>query len=800
VLSRQLQLDVAQLTDVGRKRPHNEDNMAYVIPKDEQAMARKGALFIVADGMGGHAAGEVASEIAVETVTKAYYEDENDDIPLSLTNAIKRANAIIHQRADENALRSGMGTTCVSAVLCGNVAFIANVGDSRAYVIRQKQVKQISQDHSWVEEQVRAGLLTHDQARSHAQRNVITRCLGTQTDVEVDIFTEFLVEGDTLVLCTDGLSGSVGEEDLYSIVNQFVPQESVYHLVERANENGGPDNITAIVVRVVELASDIPFARYPVPAGSHEADVDTAVTSRVLSTSLGTSSQVGNGPKWRSAVDAATGPMPALSSNSSLSSATLAQSSRRRLLYPTFALIVLIFVSLFGGGTYYVVSSTSQLSTAHALIDQANTELARKDPVDALQHLSQAQNALLSARGALLVGDQATQYNILQGNLGNALQKAIVAYNEKESITQLPCTIARSTPINTTMQPMSLSTLQDGSGALYSYVLADNHSLYQLDGQHRLIGLRQIADNAPVLHLTGGGQHLFVLTSRPAGNAPVYSVSMLSLDQQPPALKDDRVSVDSNLLSQGWVPAFLTAYGPDVYLVLTASKFPHQAMLLSYDANNWHNAPQTVQVSISPDIVSVAAFPNKQLFLLTTDGHVKTLQYDANVNKPQPNEVSLQNPVSPPLANDRTGVPANTPIAVPVPQSSQVTPSARPGLNGLVAGSVGGNPRLYVVDTPNHRIMDLAFIPGQSVNVTQPTPGPAPTSTVTPPDASPTPSTGAGAVSQPALKLIQQFASTSILSAVKSATVDADGKQLYLLTQGGSTLTTISAIDKAPSC
>src|SRR5579859_4388329 len=122
VLSRQLQLDVAQLTDVGRKRPHNEDNMAYVIPKDDQAMAHKGALFIVADGMGGHAAGEVASEIAVETVTKAYYEDENDDIPLSLINAIKRANAIIHQRADENALRSGMGTACVSAVLCGNIA------------------------------------------------------------------------------------------------------------------------------------------------------------------------------------------------------------------------------------------------------------------------------------------------------------------------------------------------------------------------------------------------------------------------------------------------------------------------------------------------------------------------------------------------------------------------------------------------------------------------------------------------------------------------------------------------------
>src|SRR5262249_34712984 len=145
----------------------------------------------------------------------------------------------------------------------------------------------------------------------------------------------------------------------------------------------------------------------------------------------------------------------------------------------------------------------------------------------------------------------------------------------------------------------------------------------------------------------------------------------LALDQQPPALKDDQVSVDSNLINQGWVPTFLTAYGSDVYLVLTASKFAGRAMLLSYDANNWHNAPQTVEISISPELVSVAAFPNKQLFLLTSDGHVKTLQYDANGNKPQPSEIALQSPVSPPLANDGTDLPANTPVAVPVPPSPQ---------------------------------------------------------------------------------------------------------------------------------
>src|SRR5438876_10005775 len=164
--------------------------MAYVIPKDQQVMARKGALFIVADGMGGHAAGEVASEIAVDTVSYSFYQDDSEDVASSLLQAIKRANSLIHQRAAENMLRSGMGTTCVAAVLRNNVAYIANVGDSRAYLVRRSQPKQVSQDHSWVAEQVRAGLLTEDQARTHAQRNVITRCLGTQADVEIDVFPE----------------------------------------------------------------------------------------------------------------------------------------------------------------------------------------------------------------------------------------------------------------------------------------------------------------------------------------------------------------------------------------------------------------------------------------------------------------------------------------------------------------------------------------------------------------------------------------------------------------------------------
>jgi len=247
---RQLRLDVAQLTDVGRKREHNEDNMAYVIPKDPLVMTKKGALFVVADGLEEQPAGEVASEIAVDGVCNWYYQDDDDDVTVSLIHAIKRANASIHQRAAENLSRNGMGTTCVTAVLRGDMAYIANVGDSRAYLIRLGgNMRQVSQDHSWVAEQVRAGFLTENQA----QRNVLTRYLGMQADVEIDVFVEPLEEGDSLVLCTDGLFDLISDEDLREAVSQFLPQESVYHLVERANENGGPDNITAIVVQVQEV-------------------------------------------------------------------------------------------------------------------------------------------------------------------------------------------------------------------------------------------------------------------------------------------------------------------------------------------------------------------------------------------------------------------------------------------------------------------------------------------------------------------------------------------------------------------
>lgn len=246
----QLNLNVAQRTDVGRKRFHNEDSVAHIVPKDPTMMAKKGALFIVADGMGGHAAGEVASEIAVNTVCNVYYQDTGDDVPTALETAVKSANAIIYQQAVENTAQHGMGTTCVAAVLRGNVVCIANVGDSRAYLVRNGLVRQLSQDHSWVAEQVRSGAMTEGEAQTHAMRNMITRSLGFYPDVDVDLFVEQVVEGDSVVLCSDGLSGMVNDHELLKIVDHFAPQESVYRLIELANAQGGVDNITVLIARV----------------------------------------------------------------------------------------------------------------------------------------------------------------------------------------------------------------------------------------------------------------------------------------------------------------------------------------------------------------------------------------------------------------------------------------------------------------------------------------------------------------------------------------------------------------------
>lgn len=255
-MSTQLVLAVGQRTDPGRVRDHNEDSLAAVPLEDTSAatLERKGQLFLVADGMGGHAAGATASSIAVQQIMRAYYKDDSDDLRASLERAIRLANAAIFDQSRDDLAYAGMGTTLVAAVCQDSRFLVANVGDSRVYLVRDGGIRQLTQDHSWVAEAVRQGTLSAEQARHHPRRNVITRSLGNRPDVEVDFFEEGLLPGDTLVLCSDGLSGLAYDEEIRDAVLTLEPQIAADQLVDLANERGGLDNITVIIARVVQTA------------------------------------------------------------------------------------------------------------------------------------------------------------------------------------------------------------------------------------------------------------------------------------------------------------------------------------------------------------------------------------------------------------------------------------------------------------------------------------------------------------------------------------------------------------------
>ena len=248
-----LGLEVVGRTDVGRVRPSNEDHFGY-----DQGLG----VFVVCDGMGGHAAGEVASQIAVETVLSFFQERkpsvENDayleDAPVGarlLAEAVKKANDAILAYADEHKNTSGMGTTLVAARFCDGVFSIANVGDSRIYLFREGQLLQLTEDHSLVMEQVRRGMITLDQAKKSSAQNIITRALGTDESTLPDLGEFPAQSGDVLLLTTDGILRHVDDDDIRSILLQLPSlQAACDTLIDAANEGGGEDNSTCMLIRV----------------------------------------------------------------------------------------------------------------------------------------------------------------------------------------------------------------------------------------------------------------------------------------------------------------------------------------------------------------------------------------------------------------------------------------------------------------------------------------------------------------------------------------------------------------------
>ena len=245
-------------TDAGCQREVNEDSVRYVKPNDPELSASRGELAIVADGMGGALAGEVASRIAVEAVARAYYEKAGE-AQRALKLAFIEANRQLYKASISDESLRGMGTTCTALVLREGTAFAAYVGDSRLYLLRRGQIYLMTEDHSAVMEMVKHGVITMQEARHHTDKNIILRALGVAPAIEVATWESSLQlqDGDQYLLCTDGLYDVVEDEEIKEVMSCAPdPQDSCGRLIALARERGGPDNITAAIIA---LRSARPF-------------------------------------------------------------------------------------------------------------------------------------------------------------------------------------------------------------------------------------------------------------------------------------------------------------------------------------------------------------------------------------------------------------------------------------------------------------------------------------------------------------------------------------------------------------
>jgi len=248
-----LEIEAASLTDVGLQRSNNEDSSLYWEPEGEE-FSRKGCLAVIADGMGGYEGGQEASRLAVETVRHVYDKFPEDDPQKALIEALGTAHRNIQRYAEEHPEFQGMGTTCTAVSIVGRQLCFAHIGDSRLYLVREEMISRLTRDHSYVSRLVENGIVRSEDAESHPQRHILTAALGSGRELEPD-FPEHpvpLENGDTLVLCTDGLWGLVGDQELRDTVKAYAPEESCAELVRLALERGGPDNVTVLILRVAD--------------------------------------------------------------------------------------------------------------------------------------------------------------------------------------------------------------------------------------------------------------------------------------------------------------------------------------------------------------------------------------------------------------------------------------------------------------------------------------------------------------------------------------------------------------------
>lgn len=237
------------VTDIGRKRQLNQD---YVFSSGNP-IGNMPNLFIVADGMGGHKAGDYASRYTVETIEREIKASFEKNPSIMIKKAIQTANKEVRLRASEDPNLSGMGTTVVVATVIGRYLQVANVGDSRLYIANGSEIRQITRDHSLVEEMVRLGGIRREDARLHPDKNIITRAIGAKDNVEVDFFTVELKPSDIILMCSDGLSNMVEDKEMLRVMNEHQEDKTLVDmaqaLIDTANQNGGKDNIAVVLVK-----------------------------------------------------------------------------------------------------------------------------------------------------------------------------------------------------------------------------------------------------------------------------------------------------------------------------------------------------------------------------------------------------------------------------------------------------------------------------------------------------------------------------------------------------------------------
>jgi len=244
---------VACKTDLGRVRDNNEDKFEFYIPEDDPTLAGKGMVFVVCDGMGGHEAGQIASELTAKTFIDVYLNHPASEPETAMRSAVAAANRFVGDVARMVPGRKGMGTTLSALILIQDKAYTVQVGDSRVYRLRNSVIQMLTEDHTWVDEAVRRGMITPQEAETHPYKHVLTRAIGTEGEITPDIVLHDLAAGDIFLLCSDGLVNHVSDAEIGEYLGKYALAEAVWRLVGLALVNGGSDNCTVLAARVDEL-------------------------------------------------------------------------------------------------------------------------------------------------------------------------------------------------------------------------------------------------------------------------------------------------------------------------------------------------------------------------------------------------------------------------------------------------------------------------------------------------------------------------------------------------------------------